>query len=96
MSARTSAFSFKGKNADIREIGRTLGVDAVVEGSIRKAGDTLRISVQLVNVADGRHLWTERYDRELKDVFAIQDEVTAAIIEHLKITLAYPRNGWEC
>ena len=87
VSARTSAFSFKGKNADIREIGRTLGVDAVVEGSIRKAGDTLRISVQLVNVADGRHLWTERYDRELKDVFAIQDEVTAAIIDHLKLTL---------
>ncbi len=87
VSARTSAFSFKGKNADIREIGRTLGVDAVVEGSIRKAGDRLRISVQLVNVADGRHLWTERYDRELKDVFAIQDEVTAAIIDHLKLTL---------
>ena len=87
VSARTSAFSFKGKNADIREIGRTLGVDAVVEGSIRKAGGTLRISVQLVNVADGRHLWTERYDRTLRDVFAIQDEVTAAIIDHLKITL---------
>ena len=87
VSARTSAFSFKGKDADIREIGRTLGVDAVVEGSIRKAGDALRIGVQLVNVADGRHLWTERYDRELKDVFAIQDEVTAAIIDHLKITL---------
>ena len=87
VAARTSAFFFKGKNADIREIGHTLGVDAVVEGSIRKAGDALRISVQLVNVADGRHLWTERYDRELKDVFAIQDEVTAAIIDHLKLTL---------
>jgi TolB-like protein/Tfp pilus assembly protein PilF len=87
VAARTSAFFFKGKNADIREIGHTLGVDAVVEGSIRKAGDALRISVQLVDVADGRHLWTERYDRKLKDVFAIQDEVTAAIIDHLKLTL---------
>ncbi len=87
VAARTSAFFFKGKNADIREIGHTLGVDAVVEGSIQKAGDTLRISVQLVDVADGRHLWTERYDRKLKDVFAIQDEVTAAIIDHLKLTL---------
>ncbi len=87
VAARTSAFFFKGKNADIREIGRTLGVDAVVEGSIRKAGDTLRISVQLVDVADGRHLWAGRYDRKLRDVFAIQDEVTAAIIDHLKLTL---------
>jgi serine/threonine protein kinase/Flp pilus assembly protein TadD len=85
--ARTSAFFFKGKNADIREIGRTLGVETVVEGSVRKAGNTLRITAQLINVADGCHLWSERYDREVKDVFAIQDEVTSAIIDHLKLTL---------
>jgi non-specific serine/threonine protein kinase len=87
VAARTSAFFFKGKTADIREIGRKLGVEAVVEGSVRKAGNTLRITAQLINVADGYHLWTERYDREIKDVFAIQDEVTSAIIEHLMLTL---------
>jgi len=87
VAARTSAFFFKGKTADIREIGHKLGVEAVVEGSVRKAGNTLRITAQLINVADGYHLWTERYDREIKDVFAIQDEVTAAIINHLKLTL---------
>jgi len=87
VAARTSAFFFKGKTADIREIGRKLGVEAVVEGSVRKAGNTLRITAQLINIADGYHLWTERYDREIKDVFAIQDEVTSAIIEHLMLTL---------
>ncbi len=87
VAARTSAFFFKGKTADIREIGQKLGVEAIVEGSVRKAGSALRITVQLINVADGYHLWTERYDREIKDVFAIQDEVTSAIIEHLMITL---------
>ena len=87
VAARTSAFFFKGKNADIREIGQTLGVEAIVEGSVRKAGSALRITAQLINVADGYHLWTERYDREIKDMFAIQDEVTSAIIEHLMITL---------
>ena len=87
VAARTSAFFFKGKNADIREIGQKLGVEAIVEGSVRKAGSALRITAQLINVADGYHLWTERYDREIKDVFAIQDEVTSAIIEHLMITL---------
>jgi serine/threonine protein kinase len=87
VAARTSAFYFKGKTADIREIGHKLGVEAVVEGSVRKAGNTLRITAQLINVADGYHLWTERYDREIKDVFAIQDDVTSAIIEHLMLTL---------
>jgi len=87
VAARTSAFFFKGKTADIWEIGHKLGVEAVVEGSVRKAGNTLRITAQLINVADGYNLWTERYDREIKDVFAIQDEVTAAIIDHLKLTL---------
>jgi len=85
--ARTSAFFFKGKAVDIREIGEKLRVDAVVQGSVRKSGNKLRIAVQLVNVADANHLWAERYDRESKDVFAIQEEVTAAIIEHLKLAL---------
>ena len=87
VAARTSAFFFKGKTADIREIGQKLGVEAIVEGSVRKAGSALRITAQLINVADGYHLWTERYDREIKEVFAIQDEVTSAIIEHLMLTL---------
>jgi serine/threonine protein kinase/Tfp pilus assembly protein PilF len=87
VAARTSVFYFKGKTEDIRDIGHKLGVEAVVEGSVRKAGNTLRITAQLINVADGYHLWTERYDREIKDVFAIQDEVTSAIIEHLMLTL---------
>jgi TolB-like protein/tetratricopeptide (TPR) repeat protein len=83
--ARTSAFSFKGKNVDVREIGRELGVDKVLEGSIRKAGDRLRISAQLINAADGYHLWSARFDRGMADVFAVQDEVTSSIFEKLKI-----------
>jgi len=83
--ARTSAFSFKGRDADIREIGRKLGVETILEGSVRKAGNRLRITAQLINIADGYHLWAERYDREMDDVFAIQDEVTLAITEKLKI-----------
>jgi serine/threonine-protein kinase len=82
--ARTSCFSFKGGDADLREIGRKLRVNAVLEGSVRKAGNRLRITTQLVDVAEDRQLWSERYDRELEDVFAIQDEVTLAIVERLK------------
>ena len=85
--ARTSAFSFKGKDADIREIGKKLDVETVLEGSVRQAGNRLRITAQLVNVADGYHLWSERYDRELEDVFAIQDEITVAIVDKLKVKL---------
>jgi len=83
--ARTSAFSFKGKNVDVREIGRELGVDKILEGSIRKAGSRLRISAQLINAADGYHLWSARFDRGMADVFAVQDEVTSSIFEKLKI-----------
>jgi len=82
--ARTSCFSFKGTDADLREIGRKLRVNAVLEGSVRKAGNRLRITTQLVDVAEDRQLWSERYDRELEDIFAIQDEVTLAIVERLK------------
>jgi TolB-like protein/Flp pilus assembly protein TadD len=85
--ARTSAFSFRGADNDIRDIGRQLNVDAVLEGSVRKAGNRLRITGQLINVDDGYHLWSERYDREMDDVFAIQDEITLAIVDKLKIKL---------
>ena len=85
--ARTSAFALKGMNLDIREIGRMLNVKAVLEGSIRKAGNRLRITAQLINVEDGFHLWSERYDREIADIFAIQDEISLAIVEHLKVSL---------
>jgi TolB-like protein/Tfp pilus assembly protein PilF len=85
--ARTSAFSFKDKDIDIREIGRKLNVETVLEGSVRKAGNRLRITAQLINVADGYHLWSERFDRELADVFDIQDEISLAITEKLKLKL---------
>lgn len=85
--APTSAFAFKGKDADVRMIGRQLNVAAVLSGSVRKSGTRLRITAQLVNVADGYQLWSEHYDRELHDVFAIQDEITQAIVSALKLTL---------
>jgi serine/threonine-protein kinase len=91
--ARTSAFSFRGKKVDVREIGRRLNVGAVLAGSVRKAGAKLRITAQLVNVADGYHLWSERYDREMgesccpEDIFCIQDEISLAIVGKLKVKL---------
>ena len=85
--ARTSAFALKDKNLDVREIGRILDVGAVLEGSVRSAGNRLRITAQLINVADGFHLWSERFDRDAGDVFAIQDELSLSILEHLKVTL---------
>jgi serine/threonine protein kinase/Tfp pilus assembly protein PilF len=87
VAARTSAFAFKGRTSDVREIGRRLNVGTILEGSVRKAGTKLRITVQLIDVADGYQIWSERYDRDLVDIFAIQDEVTAAIIDHLALTL---------
>lgn len=83
--ARTSSFAFKGKHEDIRRIGQLLSVTHVVEGSVRKSGEKLRITGQLVKVADGYHLWSEKFDRDLRDVFAIQDEITRAIVDALKI-----------
>ena len=85
--ARTSAFSFKDKEIDIREIGRKLNVETLLEGSVRKAGNRLRITAQFINVADGYHLWSERFDRELADVFDIQDEISLAITDKLKLNL---------
>ena len=85
--ARTSAFAFKGKNEDIRKIADTLGVSNVLEGSVRRAGNRLRITAQLIHAADGTHLWSQRYDRDMNDVFALQDEMSAAIAEQLKVRL---------
>ncbi len=85
--ARTSAFVFKGKDIDIREIGEKLNVDTVLEGSVRKAGDRLRITAQLITVEDGYHLWSERFDREMKDIFDIQDEITLEIVDKLRIKI---------
>jgi TolB-like protein/Tfp pilus assembly protein PilF len=87
VAARTSAFSFKGKPADISEIGSRLNVSTVLEGSVRQSGNRVRISVQLVNVTDGYHLWSEKYDREMKEIFDIQDEISLAIVEALKLKL---------
>jgi len=88
VASRTSSFAFKGKNEDIGEIGQKLKVSTVLEGSVRKMGNRLRITAQLVNVADGYHLWSERYDREMEDVFAIQDEIAQAIVEALRVILS--------
>ncbi|MGH7597342.1 MAG: protein kinase domain-containing protein [bacterium] len=85
--ARTTAFSFKGEKLDVREIGRKLNVETLVEGSVRKAGNRVRITAQLVNVVDGYHLWSEKYDREMEDIFAIQDDIAQQIVAALKIKL---------
>ncbi|OGU35730.1 MAG: hypothetical protein A2315_11880 [Ignavibacteria bacterium RIFOXYB2_FULL_35_12] len=85
--ARTSAFVFKGGSYDVRKVGRKLDVRTILEGSVRKSGGSLRVAVQLINVMDGYHLWSERYDRELKDVFQIQDEISLAIVNILKVKL---------
>jgi len=82
--ARTSAFAFKGKHEDVRKIGKKLNVETLLEGSVRKAGNRLRITAQLVKVCDGSHFWSERYDRDMEDVFAIQDEISLAIVDKLK------------
>ena len=87
VAGRTSSFQFKGKNIDLREVGDKLGVSTVLEGSVRKQGNRIRITAQLINVDDGFHLWSERYDRDYDDIFAIQDEIALAITEKLKITL---------
>lgn len=84
VTARTSSFQFKGKNLDITKIGKVLGVVHVLEGSVRKAGNRVRITAQLIEVATGFHKWSETYDRTLDDIFAIQDEISAAIVEALK------------
>jgi TolB-like protein/Tfp pilus assembly protein PilF len=88
VAARTSAFAFKHKSEDAREIGRKLGVGTLLEGGVRKAGDKLRITVQLTDAADGYRLWSQRFEREPKDVFAIQEEIAANVVEALEIELS--------
>ncbi|HEY8009923.1 MAG TPA: protein kinase [Rudaea sp.] len=88
VASRTSSFAFKGRNEDIGEIGRKLKVSTVLEGSVRRMGNKLRITAQLVNVADGYHLWSERYDRDMEDVFAIQDDISQAIVKALRVILS--------
>jgi adenylate cyclase len=84
--ARNSSFVYKNKSSDIRAVGRELGVRSVLEGSIRRAGNRVRITAQLIDAATGGHLWAERYDREITDIFAVQDEVTRCIVEALAVT----------
>ena len=84
VASRSSSFRFRGSDLDIREVGKQLNVDAILEGSVRRAGNRLRVTVQLINVADGYHLWSERYDRELADIFAIQDEITQSMVQRLE------------
>jgi serine/threonine-protein kinase len=93
VASRTSSFAFKEKAEDVRRIGEQLGVRTVLEGSVRRSGSRLRVSAELVNVADGYQLWSERYDREMEDVFAIQDEISLAIANTLKVRLLAGEEG---
>ena len=87
VAARTSSFSFKGKGVEIPEIARQLHVANVLEGSVRKSGDQLRITAQLIRAADGYHLWSETYDRKMDDIFKIQDEIAGEVVKELKVKL---------
>jgi adenylate cyclase len=86
--ARNSSFTYKGRSVDVRAIGRELGVQSVLEGSIRRAGNRVRITAQLIDATSGGHLWAERYDRDLTDIFEVQDDVTRRIVDALKVTLS--------
>ena len=85
--ARNSSFTYKGKAVNVTQVGRELGVQPVLEGSVRKAGNRVRITAQLIDAASGGHLWAERFDRDLDDIFAVQDEVTREIVKALKVKL---------
>ena len=87
VAARTSSFAYKGRNEDLATIGRTLGVTSVLQGSVRRAGNRIRVTVQLMNAQDGFQLWSQRFDRDLDDIFAIQDEIARGIVEQLQVTL---------
>ncbi|HQQ77014.1 MAG TPA: protein kinase [Thermoanaerobaculia bacterium] len=93
VASRTSAFQYRNQDADVREIGARLNVGAVLEGSVRRAGDRVRISAQLVSVENGFRLWNERYDREMKDIFAVEDEIAEKIAQALKVTLVERREN---
>jgi TolB-like protein/Tfp pilus assembly protein PilF len=88
VTSRTSAFAFKGKNSDIREIGIQLNVDRILEGSVRKSGNRVRITAQLINAADGYHIWSENYDRDVTDIFEVQDEISNIIANKLRENLS--------
>jgi TolB-like protein/Tfp pilus assembly protein PilF len=88
VASRTSSFAYKGRNVDIREVGRELGVETVLEGSVRQAGDQVRITAQLIDAETGFHLWSDTYERRLADIFQVQDEIAAAIVAKLRIELA--------
>jgi len=88
VASRTSSFQFKGKSLDVSEIGARLKVETVLEGSVRKSGNRLRIAVQLVSTGDGYHLWSERYDRNADDIFAVQDDIARVVVDKLKVKLA--------
>ena len=87
VAARTSSFAFKNKNAELSAIGQTLGVRTVMQGSVRRAGNRVRVTVQLMGTCDGFQIWSERYDRDLDDIFAIQDEIARGIVDQLQVTL---------
>jgi eukaryotic-like serine/threonine-protein kinase len=87
VTARTSAFAFRGKEQDIRKIAEALDVRTILEGSVRRSGNRIRVTAQLINAADGYHLWSQRYDREMEDVFAVQDDIAAAIAGALRVKL---------
>ena len=87
VAARTSSFAFKGRNEDVGQIGRKLKVSTILGGSVRKAGNRLRVTAQLVNATDGYQLWSERYDRELADVFAVEDEIAGSVVGALAIVM---------
>jgi adenylate cyclase len=91
--SRNSSFTYKGRSVDVRTIGRELSVRSVLEGSIRRAGQRVRITAQLIDAATGRHLWAERYDRDLTDIFEVQDDVTRRIVDALKVTLGPAENA---
>jgi len=90
VAARTSSFAFRGQHVDLAEVGRKLRVNSVLEGSVRRAGPRIRIAAQLISLADGFSLWSERYDRDVQDVFGIEDEIAGAIVEALKLKLLQP------
>src|SRR4029077_11119310 len=87
VAARTSSFYFKGKDTPMKEIARQLGVANVLEGSVRKSGEQLRITAQLIRAAEGYHLWSETYDRKMDDIFKIQDEIAGEVVKELKVKL---------
>ena len=93
VAGRTSSFSFKGKSEDLRTIGEKLGVANLLEGSVRKSGNKVRITAQLVKAADGFHLWSETYDRTLDDIFAVQDDIATSVAAALQVTLFGKRDS---